>query len=91
MRKFRFIGTEDDRQPYAVVGGVPDFDKVYKETDTLGGRSFTKIISWVEDYPREWEEVFENQSAPSKEERIEFMRQFMRQFDISYDDLVKHV
>lgn len=63
MRRFKFIGTEQDAREYG--GNIPVIGKVYSEDVIMG--SNTSVLEWAkntgEGFDREWQEVFEEDSS----------------------------
>lgn len=58
MRRFRFVGNESQRTEYDEE--LPEFEVIYNENHLIANRP---IHYWVNKYPSEYKEVFDNDSG----------------------------
>ena len=69
MRKFRFIGTEEQAQEY--ISPQPKLGVVYDEKDIIGNNSVSEWLEYNKEWDyKEWEEVVEDFIDISEQLRI---------------------
>ena len=88
MRKFRFIGDRDASTDY---DNSPNFGEVYPENHHLGRNLSIKDYEGCGFFDAEWEEVFENQSASTLEERIRLVYKLMDELKVTIHDMYEHI
>lgn len=65
MRKFKFIGTEEDAEDYRIGNheDIPIIGEVYLEDKFFGGSTVACWVDETEFTTDEWEEVFDKQTT----------------------------
>ena len=57
MRRFKFIGTQQEAENYQTH--IPKCGVIYDEDDFLGNLYICPVSVWQDQYPTEWQEIFE--------------------------------